>query len=252
MTEALRFVVIGAGGIGSVLARYLAMMLEFKVPGSGLIICDGDHFEPKNKERQLFQQFGNKAESLATDIAPGFNKTFVVPVAKWVVEEIKEGSKAEDIIAAKDLIMEKDVIFPVVDNFKARGLVFDAASNLKDVDVISAGNDEALFASLYHYRRRDGKDISVHPRHIHPEYEDPPDRNPGELSCQERAAIDGGTQLVAANLAAAALILGKVQSAIFDQVEYGEPNHEIYLDIGEGLAQPYDRSAEQILATTGV
>lgn len=266
MTKAYRFVVVGAGGIGSHLCSALAMMLEYKAPNSAMLIVDGDTYEPKNKERQLFTHMGNKAESLAVDLAPQYPNTAIVPIGKWVVEE--EGDKKEDdtkgVIPVSRLIQEGDVVFPVVDNFAARGLIFDRAAQLDNCNVISAGNDDALFASLYHYIRKDGQDVTLHPRAIHSEYIDPPDRNPGEMSCQERAAIDGGTQLVAANLAAATLILGKVQSAIFDQVprltpEEGENADEIFIELGLGLASASDRSAEpqaapaaaEVLTTTG-
>lgn len=252
----LRFLVIGAGGIGSSLARYLTMMLEFKVPGSGLLIVDGDVFESKNRERQVFGAFGNKAEIVAAEIVPTITKTAVIPLAKWIVEEVPKTDEEGDAgkITAEELLREGDVVFPVVDNFKARKLIFDAASNLDNIDVISAGNDDQLYCSLYHYQRRDGVDITMHPRHRHPEYDNPPDRNPGELSCQERAKIDGGTQLLAANIAAVALILGKVQTAIFDRVDYAEgverPD-EIFFDLGLGMASPFDRSAEPILSKQG-
>lgn len=253
-----RFVVVGAGGIGSSLCRYLAMMLEFKAPWSGLLIVDGDHFEPKNKERQVFSVAGNKAEAVAAELMPQFQKTAIIPIGKWVVEEEQE--TAEDVegdqIAAKILLQEGDIVFPVVDNFKARKIIFDAAEKLDNIDVISAGNDENLYVSSYHYQRRDGKDVTMHPKHIHEEYENPPDRNPGELSCQERTEIDGGTQLLAANIGAVALILGKVQSAIFDAVERNEENpdfpDETFLELGMGLASSINRSAEQLLTTTGV
>lgn len=260
-----RMVVIGAGGIGSCLVHYLAKMLEYGAPGSALVIIDGDEFEQKNRSRQLFLSMGNKAASLAAELAPQYDKTFIIPIPKWVVEEVKEGDSGEDKVVASDFLQEGDVIFPVVDNFMARKVVFDAAAKLDNVDVISAGNDDALFVSMYHYQRRDGKDVTMHPRLIHPEYENPPDRNPGELSCQERAAIDGGTQLVAANVAAAALILGKVQAAIIEPGERVVPDDdlvnadEIFLELGDGMAAPSDRSAEQteapsaegILTTTG-
>jgi hypothetical protein len=263
--KAYRFVVIGAGGIGSSLCNYLAMMLEYKAPFSGLLIVDGDTFEPKNKERQLFKEYGNKAESLAADLAPQYSKTAIIPIGKWVVETVPEDAESDTLITAASLLQEGDVIFPVVDNFKARKLIFDVASTMDNIDVISAGNDDALFCSMYHYQRRDGKDVTMHPRHLHPEYENPPDRNPGELSCQERAAIEGGTQLLAANVGATALILGKVQTVVFDAAERDDENEdypdETFWQMDQGLAASFNRSAEQLasaeveagtLTTTGV
>lgn len=247
-----RFIVVGAGGIGSSLCHYLAMMLEYKAPGSALFIVDGDTFEPKNKERQLFKDMGNKADSVASELVERYTKTAIIPLGLWVVEEAGEDAKEQGLIAATGkggLIQEDTVVFPVVDNYKARGIIFDAAAKLNNVDVISAGNSDQLFVSLYHYQRRNGADVTAHPRTMHSEYVDPPDRNPGEMSCQERAAIDGGTQLLAANIGAVSLILGKVQSVIFDEVprlspEEGDNPDEIFMELGMGMASCFDRTAE--------
>ena len=121
--------------------------------------------------------------------------------------------------------------------------MFDAASHIDNIDVFTGGNDDALFGSIYHYQRRDGVDITEHPVVYHPEYENPPDKNPGELSCQERAEIDGGTQLLATNMAVASIILGRINHVI---VEGKDPEvTEIYFDLGLGMAQPYDRRVVQ-------
>ena len=39
-----RFIVIGAGGIGTWLTAGLVRLLEWKFPGSALIIVDGDNY----------------------------------------------------------------------------------------------------------------------------------------------------------------------------------------------------------------
>ena len=63
------------------------------------------------------------------------------------------------------------------------------------------------------------------------------------MSCQERAEIDGGTQLLATNMAVASIILGQINHVI---VEGKDPEvTEIYFDLGLGMAQPYDRRVVQ-------
>lgn len=241
MTDQKRFVLVGAGGIGTWLAEGLARMLEFKYPNSALIIVDGDNYEEKNKERQSFTTMGNKAISTANTLTKNFNKTTFIPVPKWVVDDNFGGVDDPDSpkIKASQLIAEGDVVFAVVDNFAARKIIFDAASKLHNVDVFTGGNDDALFGSIYHYQRRDGIDITDHPVNTHPEYENPPDKNPGELSCQDRAKIEGGTQLLATNMAVAAFLLGRVQKTIISNQSPDEA--EIYFDLGVGKAEPYDR-----------
>jgi len=131
------------------------------------------------------------------------------------------------------------VVLAVVDNFAARKIIFDAASNISNIDVFTGGNDDALFGSIYHYQRRNSEDITEHPVHYHPEYQSPPDKNPGELSCQERAEIDGGTQLLATNMAVAAYILGRLDHTIVNK--RSPEATEIYFDLGIGKAEPYNR-----------
>jgi len=237
-----RFVLVGAGGIGTWLADGLARMLEFKYPGSALVIVDGDNYEEKNKERQSFTQMGNKAVATAHRLTQQFSSTMFIPVPKWVVDDNFAGvSDEEDSpkITASSLLSEGDVVFAVVDNFAARKILFDAAANVHNIDVFTGGNDDALFGSVYHYSRRDGVDITSHPVETHPEYDNPPDKNPGELSCQDRAKIEGGTQLLATNMAVAAFLLGRVQKTIVSNQSPDEA--EIYFDLGIGKAEPYDR-----------
>jgi molybdopterin/thiamine biosynthesis adenylyltransferase len=240
-----RFVLVGAGGIGTWLADGLSRLLEWKFPGSALILVDGDNYEPKNMERQNFSKMGNKASVKALELTQVFNKTLFIPIPKWVVDDSFNGVTDEDSpkIKASELLMEDDVVFAVVDNFAARKILFDAASKIDNIDVFTGGNDDGLFGSVYHYQRRNGVNITDHPVETHPEYQSPPDKNPGELSCQERAEIDGGTQLLATNMAVAALILGRVHKTIVNKQNPEES--EIYFDLGLGKSEPYNRMTHQ-------
>lgn len=241
MSEEKRFVLVGAGGIGTWLAAGLVRLLEWKFPGSALIIVDGDTYEEKNKERQDFTKLGNKAVVKATELVPQFPHTTIIPLPKWVVDDNFNGVTDEESpkITASQLIRENDVVFAVVDNFAARKIIFDAASRLDNIDVFTGGNDDDLFGSIYHYQKRDGVEITAHPAEFHPEYNSPPDKNPGELSCQDRAKIEGGTQLLATNMAVASFILGRVQKTIVSNQSPEET--EIFFDLGLGKSEPYNR-----------
>ena len=249
-----RFVVVGAGGIGTWLTDGLVRLLEWKFPGSGLILVDGDTYEAKNKERQNFTKLGNKAVVKATELAPHFPNTTIIPVAKWVVADDFSGVAISDNdnddapesgkIPVSQLIREHDVVFAVVDNFAARKIIFDAATTINNIDVFTGGNDDALFGSVYHYQKRDGVELTAHPGEYHPEYHNPPDKNPGELSCQDRAAIEGGTQLLATNMAVASYLLGRVQHIIVSQ--QSPEQTEIYFDLGVGKSEPYNRMHEHL------
>lgn len=244
MSDVKRFVLIGAGGIGTWLAPGLVRLLEWKYPGSGLIIVDGDSYEEKNRERQEFTKLGNKAVVKANELVPQFSNTTIIPVPKWVVSDDFTGVADEDSpkVTASQLIRENDIVFAVVDNFAARKIIFDAAAKLDNIDVFTGGNDDDLFGSIYHYQKRDGAEITSHPAEFHPEYHNPPDKNPGELSCQDRAKIEGGTQLLATNMAVAAYILGRVQKTIVSQEKPEET--EIFFDLGIGKSEPYNRMHE--------
>lgn len=242
-----RFVVVGAGGVGGWLLAALTKMLEYRAPGSTLVIVDGDTFEPKNLERQAFMIAGNKAEARAAELQPPLQNTFVLPLPSWVVadDHVAVGDNTDGIssyVAVSDVVRENDVVFAVVDNFATRKLIFDAAAQRDNIDVFTGGNDDNLFGSVQHYARRNGVDVLEHPAFRHPEYENPKDRNPGDLSCQERAELEGGTQLIATNMAVAAFLLGRVQKVLID----GEPDHEaeIYFDLGLGKADSMDRTEE--------
>lgn len=240
--EPKRFIVVGAGGIGTWLCAGLVRLLEWKYPGSGLIIVDGDNYEEKNKERQDFTKLGNKAVVKAQELTTQFSNTTIIPVPKWVVGEDFGGVTDEDSpkIKASELIRENDVVFAVVDNFAARSILFNAARNLDNVDVFTGGNDDELFGSIYHYQKRDGVEITCHPEEFHPEYVNPPDKNPGELSCQERSEIEGGTQLLATNMAVASFILGRVHKTIVNTQSPEET--EVFFDLGLGKSEPYNRT----------
>lgn len=247
-----RFILVGAGGIGTWLAAGLVRLLEWKFPGSALIIVDGDTYEEKNKERQDFTKLGNKAVVKATELVPQFPKTTIIPVAKWVVADDYSGVTDEESpkITASQLIREDDVVFAVVDNFAARKIIFDAAAKLNNIDVFTGGNDDDLFGSIYHYQKRDGYEVTVHPAEFHPEYHNPPDKNPGELSCQERSEISGGTQLLATNMAVSAYILGRVQKTIVSNQSPEET--EIFFDLGLGKSEPYNRTTSALNQPTTV
>lgn len=243
MTNQKRIVLVGAGGVGTWLAEGVVRMLEWKYPGSALIIVDGDNYEEKNLERQSFASMGNKASVKALELSQKFVNTLIIPIPKWVVSnDHRETDEESNKIKASDLITEGDIVLAVVDNFAARKIIFDAAANINNIDVFTGGNDDNLFGSIYHYQRRDGKDITSHPVETHPEYHNPPDRNPGEMSCQERAEVEGGTQLLATNMAVAAFLLGRIQHVIV--CEQNPEQSEIYFDLGLGMAQPFNRMVD--------
>ena len=152
MENVKRVVLVGAGGIGTWLSEGVVRLLEWKFPGSALLIVDGDNFEQKNLERQSFTQMGNKASVKALELTEKFHQTLVIPVPKC------------------------------------------------------------------------------------------------EMSCQERAEVEGGTQILATNMAVAAMILGRIQHTIV--LEQNPEQSEIYFDLALGMAQPYNRMVESTISVS--
>ena len=81
-----RVVVVGLGGIGGALLQPLALFLHSYRVAARLVLVDGDEFEPRNSERQIFQSLGNKAEVKAAETARliGDSAVTVVPVADYI------------------------------------------------------------------------------------------------------------------------------------------------------------------------
>lgn len=255
-----RVVIGGVGGLGSWLAHAIGRTLEYHAPGSMLVLVDGDTFEPKNIERQSFTALGNKAQVVRQDIMDSLPNTYVIAKPAWIVAEDQIGyrdpeeSEGVGKITAAELMQENDWVFAVFDNFSARKLILEEARNYDNIDVFVAGNDDGLFGSIYHYRRRDGQDVTHHPSVFHDEFVNPPDKNPGELSCAERAKIDGGSQLLAINLEVAAQLMAKVSLTMLGKPEQeakAMANAEIYFEVDNVAYLGHDRLTEVGVALYG-
>lgn len=248
-----RVVVIGLGGIGSWFTDGAARMLHAQAPGSVMVLIDGDTFEEKNTERQNFKTFGNKAQAVRTDLRKTVPNIMITAMAAWVVDadHAYDDEEEEGIgkITPQSFMEEGDIVLCVVDNYACRKLVFDAAAEYENIDVFSGGNGspedgDALFGSTYHYQRRNSQDITSHPAVYKDEYANPADRNTGELSCQERAELDGGTQLVAVNMGVASFLLARLSLLLFgtnEEKEEMQSAAEIFFDLGKGGAKASPR-----------
>lgn len=258
MTAPLTVKIVGIGGVGTWFLHALAPTLSFHAPESTLTLIDGDPFEPKNAERQLFdatKSSGNKATVVARELRDQFPNIFINDIPAWVVSDGKAVKREDDEdpagkIQVSDLIDENDIIILSVDNNDTRRLVFEAVQNIDNIDILSGGNGtvedgDALTGSVYHYRRRDGADVTGSPLHYHEEeYANAVGHNPGEMSCQERAKLAGGTQLVVANMSVAMLMMSKIVQAFLsedpDTIAASLKKTEIYFDWAVAKADSAD------------
>ncbi|OGI15742.1 MAG: hypothetical protein A2878_02965 [Candidatus Moranbacteria bacterium RIFCSPHIGHO2_01_FULL_54_31] len=220
-----RVIMIGAGGIGTLLAPPLARYLRQKCPKATFVLIDGDQFEPKNEERQEFDELGNKAEVTAARLQRSLPGLAIEAKPRFVT--------ADNVFV---LIPEKCFVFSCVDNHATRKLLSEHCATLKDVVLISGGNgfDDG---NVQVYIRRSGKDVTPPLTHLHPEIARPADRNPDEMSCEERAAA-GTPQLAFANLTVAA----NMANAFYAVTEVGVVYSELYFDIKTGQQRPVLRT----------
>lgn len=222
----MRVRIIGMGGIGSHLAPPLCRFLSSTGEPHTITFIDGDQFEAKNEERQEFDDFGNKAESIAHEMAKRFPRLTIEAKPHYVTEE--------NIFL---FIREEDLVFSCVDNHATRKLLSDYCETLQNCVLISGGN-EFTDGDVLVYIRKEGRDQKPPITRFHPDIANPQDRNPAELSCEE-LAMQGSRQLIITNMRAAADMLATFWLILQGQLRYSE----IYFDITTGAARAIDRTA---------
>lgn len=228
----MNIVVIGIGGIGTHLIRPLCRYLNECGSDITLTLIDGDSFEPKNASRQEFSNFDNKAEVLAKELMEKHPNIDVSGKGWYVTQD-----------NAYIAINEGDIVFSCVDNHATRKVVSERGMELQDAVIISGGNDFSD-GNVQVFIRQDGENITPPLTHLHPEIDNPKDKNPGEMSCEELAQ-NGSPQLIFTNLLASAWMLTVfwkllewMESENSNQFDYSE----IYFDGMTGNARAVNRS----------
>jgi hypothetical protein len=229
--EAARYVVVGAGGIGSWLVRALAPFLYSVEPGSTIAIVDGDVFEEANRARMVFGGIGPKAKVLAGELARLYGSRInLVPVPRYLNTRNASG-----------LIGEGDVVFCQPDNHATRRLVERRCMRLREVALFSGGNDDAsdpsegTFGNVQVYLRANGEDATNPLSTFHPEIARPADQVPNAAGCG--AQFPSAPQLLFTNLSVAAAMLGAFYAWRCGRLEH----EEAYLDIVTGTVVPVIR-----------
>lgn len=222
MRNTRKIKVIGAGGIGCHLLEPLARYLSYTGDECDITVIDGDRYEDRNRERQRFTECGNKAEHTVAALKQQFPKVHFRAKPEYLTES--------NVVTA---VREKDTVFLCVDNHATRKLVSDRCEELDDVTLISGGNDYTD-GDVIVFRRVDGEDVGRPPTKIDRKIASPEDKNPGDLSdderqgCQREAA--SSPQLLFANLAAASHMLN-----LYYRVEQGKADCEqVFFDILTG------------------
>ena len=235
--------IIGLGGVGSIVARYAALFLASLGSEARLVLIDGDIFELSNATRMFFGACGNKATVTRDELLPRFTESSLSLLA------IEEYLTPDNI---SRLIQDGDQVLLAVDNHATRKLVNDHCARLRDVCLISGGNDgvesdgagaprHGTYGNVQIYLRRHGQDETPPLTHHHPEIQAPADRLPSDRSCTE--LVGSVPQILFTNLAAASAILNAFWLHLCGALHYSE----LCFDIAEGLmrpAAPLPRSAE--------
>jgi len=218
MKKTRKIKVIGSGGIGGHLLEPLARYLSYVDDYCEVTVIDGDSYEERNRERQIFEDFGNKAEESVKLLKQKFPKVHFRHKSEYVTED--------NIITT---IREGDVIFLCVDNHATRNLVSERVEELDEALLISGGNDYTD-GDVIVYHRQYGKDKTPS-LHSLPEIANHTDKNPGEFTneerqgCQEEAQAN--PQLLFMNLDIASLMLNCYYAYEQNKLNF----HRVYSDI---------------------
>lgn len=226
--------VIGLGGVGGIVTRYGCMFCASLRHNVRWVLVDGDSFEDSNATRMFFSSHGNKAAVLRDELLPRFADSRLSLIA--IEEYVSQKNIAR-------LIREDDIVLLAVDNHKTRRLVNDHCAKLKNVCLISGGNDgvgkdstgralRGTYGNAQVFLRRHGKDVTPSLARYHPEIAKPADHLPTEKSCTELVA--SVPQILFANLTAATAILNTFYLHVCDALPYAE----LAFDIAEGVMRP--------------
>ena len=227
--------IIGLGGIGATLVSYMARFLwsrNARTSNVTLYLADGDKYEFKNSERMAFSTSEmNKAVVKAMEMADAFtDKLLVIPIPFYV-----------DPQNIKDIICDKDIVLLAVDNHRTRKLVSDHCGKLRDILLISGGNDgvengySGAEGNIQIYERRGGKNLKNPITLFHPEIQYPDDEAPSnKVNHCDQLANGSAPQVLFTNLAVASAMLNAFYSWLHDCLDY----EEAYLDILTGKVHP--------------
>jgi len=211
----LNIVIVGLGGVGSILSERLCRFINFSGDmNADILLVDGDHYEAKNYERQEFNRMGNKADIKADELSMKFDN---------IVFDVYDAYINEANIA--DVIKEGAIVFICVDNHKSRMVINNYCKNLKDVTIVSGGN-ELTDGNAQLYVRKGGKDLTPDLCTYHPEIANPEDKLPDEMSCEELSVSE--PQLYFTNLGVATFMCWLFYNAV---VKEQYDRSEVYFDI---------------------
>lgn len=236
---------VGLGGVGGIVARYLALFLRALDRELRLVLVDGDAFEPANATRMAWLVPGNKAQVVAEELQLQLEESRVALSA--VPEYLTPDNLAR-------VIQPGDVVLLAVDNHATRKLVSDHVAGLHDALLVSGGNDgvgedshgrvrHGTFGNVQVFLRAGGQDVTPSLDAFHPEIANPSDQRPDEEDCI--TAAFSTPQLLFANLQTASAML----SSLWLALERGPAYAELSFDIAAARMAPSPLGVPEPVAT---
>ena len=225
-----KLIIIGLGGIGGALAEPMARYLAHRKGESlQILLVDGDRYEPKNADRQRVScdEIGqHKSELWARRMSRMFTDLDVKSVDSYVTPA-----------NIARLIQTGDMVMLCVDNHATRNLVQEHMLRLRDAVLISGGNDYTD-GNCQIFLKKKGRMLTSPITRHHPEIENPKDKRPDEIGCDEE--IPDSPQLIFTNFMAAAVMMNA-----FYRLGTGAASSygEVYFDIDKNIARTVKRAA---------
>lgn len=202
----MNHVIVGCGGIAWYLADLVARHLSQDEGHPRLFLVDGDVIKDSNLTRQFFKSMVgmDKANALGSMLKDRFGHCVdIIPINDFINEKTIKRHK-------KEWLQTEVTILMCVDNDPTRVFVEEHASRLKDVTVISGGNDiEEGQAQMW--VRRKGKDILPKFTEIAPEIMADKAAMPDLDHCLENSISEPQTALVNQAVATAMMMLYRHQ-----------------------------------------
>jgi molybdopterin/thiamine biosynthesis adenylyltransferase len=222
--------IIGLGGIGSWLVQFIAKYARFTMLQNKKIIItciDGDSYDSLNRPRQHFKNLGSKARITMLELKEEYDR-YIPPgftLENFTFDSIDEYVSEDNV---KSMISDGDTIFMGVDNHKTRSIVSKHCEKLENIILISGGNDITV-GNIQIYQRKDGEEITSDLCAYHPEIENPRDKAPYELSCEELQ--ESAPQLIFTNIMVAVLMCCAYYNLLTGTININNQIGEAYFDI---------------------
>ena len=221
---------IGLGGIGSWLVKFIAKYARFTMLQNKKIIItciDGDTYDSLNRPRQDFQNLGNKARIKMLELKSEYDQ--YVPQGY----DLKnfEFRYIDDYVSEDNLssmINDGDTVFMGVDNHKTRSIVSKHCKTLDNIILISGGNDITV-GNVQIFQKKEGEEITSDLCDYHPEIDNPRDKAPYEMSCEDLQ--ESKPQLIFTNIMVATLMCCAYYNLLVGNISIANQIGEVYFDI---------------------